>query len=55
MNKTTVVQNQIGRALRERIKRAFKSNQDFFVMIFVPLLPAFAGDILDSGSTILRI
>jgi phospholipase D1/2 len=24
-------------------------------MIFVPLLPAFAGDIVDSGSTILRI
>jgi hypothetical protein len=54
-NKTNIVQNKIGYALRHRIKRAHKNKEDFFVMVFVPLLPAFSGDIIDSGSTILRI
>ena len=54
-DKTNVVQNKIGYALRRRVKRAFRDQENFFVMIFVPLLPAFSGDILDSGSTILRI
>lgn len=49
------MQNKIGFALRKKITEAHKAGKDFFVMIFVPLLPAFSGDIVDSGSTILRI
>ena len=49
------MKNKIGLALRERILRAHRHKEDFFVMVFIPLLPAFAGDILESSSSILRI
>eukprot|EP00347_Sterkiella_histriomuscorum_P022020 403331965 len=54
-NKTSIVKNKIGLALRERILRAHKNQKEFLVIIFIPLMPAFPGDILDSSSSILRL
>lgn len=53
--KKSIVKNKIGLALRERILRAYLNNEDFFVVIFIPLYPAFEGDVLDTLSAILRI
>lgn len=49
------MKNKIGLALRERILRADRHKENFFVVVFVPILPAFSGDIIDSSSSILRI
>lgn len=35
--------------------KAHKAGEPFFVMVFIPLLPAFSGDIIESSSAILRI
>ena len=50
-----LIRNKVGLALRERIVRAFKANEPFLVLVFLPLLPAFSGDILESSSALLRI
>ena len=53
--KKNVIKNKIGLALRERILRAHFSGQDFLVIVVIPLMPAFEGDVLDTISAILRI
>lgn len=50
-----IIKNKIGLALRERILRAHFTNEEFQVMVFIPLMPGFAGDVTDSISSILRI
>jgi len=50
-----VVKNKIGLALRERILRAHQNNEEFYIMVMIPLMPAFVGDILDTISAVLRI
>ncbi|KAJ7758051.1 hypothetical protein B0H16DRAFT_1885472 [Mycena metata] len=45
-----VVKNQIARALVERIVRAAQADQKFQVIITIPEVPAFSGNIKDQGS-----
>ena len=49
------VKNQIAQALLQRIKRAAAEGQDFFVLIILPLLPGFEGEIDGSNSSVLKI
>ncbi|KAK7028554.1 phospholipase [Favolaschia claudopus] len=44
------VKNQIARALVERIIRAAKEGQKFHVIVTIPEVPGFAGDVKDEGS-----
>jgi phospholipase D1/2 len=44
------VKNQIQTALAERIYRAYKENEDFHVMIVMPLKPEFGPEEWTSGS-----
>lgn len=50
-----VVHNQIAEALITRIKRAAEHQEKFRVVVFLPLLPAFEGDLLNSNSGVLKI
>ncbi|KAK2462177.1 hypothetical protein APHAL10511_005809 [Amanita phalloides] len=45
-----VVKNQIARALVERIIRAAKEGAEFTVIVVIPELPGFAGDVKDTTS-----
>jgi hypothetical protein len=54
-NRKSVLKNKLGLALRERILRAHFSNQEFLVMVFLPLMPGFSGDVTDSIASLLRI
>ena len=45
-----VVKNTIAYEIRQRILRAYKEKNKFRVIIFIPLLPGFAGDPDDSGT-----
>lgn len=49
------IQNKIVECLAERIARAFSEKKPFKVVIVMPLLPGFQGDIGDPASTVLRI
>lgn len=53
--KQYIVKNKIGLALRERIVRAHKNDEEFYVMVMIPLMPAFEGDVMDTISAMLRI
>ena len=53
--KKHVVKNKVGLALRERISRAHRNGEEFYVMVMIPLMPAFEGDVLDTISAVLRI
>ncbi|RMD43559.1 hypothetical protein DV735_g1572, partial [Chaetothyriales sp. CBS 134920] len=44
------VQNLIGKALVDRILRAARSNQKYKVIVLIPAVPAFAGDLRDDDS-----
>ncbi|GAA5940921.1 hypothetical protein JCM10213_008004 [Rhodosporidiobolus nylandii] len=46
------VENLIGRALVERVLSAAKSGQKFKVVIIIPAIPGFAGDLIDSSGTL---
>lgn len=50
-----VVHNAISEALIERIKRAALKKEKFRVMVFIPLLPGFEGEIYNSNSSVLKI
>jgi len=50
-----VISNQIANALVTRITQAIVEDEDFRVVIVLPLLPGFTGDINDKSSKILRI
>ncbi|KAH7160840.1 putative phospholipase D [Dactylonectria macrodidyma] len=47
---TTRVKNQIGAAIVSRIVRAFNKGQRFKVIILMPAVPAFAGDLKSEGA-----
>mmetsp|Transcript_7368 Transcript_7368/g.13688 ORF Transcript_7368/g.13688 Transcript_7368/m.13688 type:complete len:1034 (+) Transcript_7368:1283-4384(+) len=49
------VKNQIAQALVERIKAAHDCNEDFKVIVVMPLLPAFEGAVDDPSASVLRI
>ena len=49
------VSNTIVQALVKRIVRAAENKERFKVMVFVPLLPGFEGDIFDDSADILRV
>jgi len=49
------VTNEIARALLLRIKKAYDNKQKFKVIVFLPLLPGFEGEVDDPRSTVLRI
>ncbi|KAK3939806.1 hypothetical protein QBC46DRAFT_140642 [Diplogelasinospora grovesii] len=44
------VANKIGRAIVDRIVRAYQNNEDFHVFILMPAVPAFAGDLKSDGA-----
>ncbi|MCQ2816136.1 MAG: phospholipase D-like domain-containing protein [archaeon] len=45
-----VVENQIAYHIRKRIERAINEEKDFKVVVFIPLLPGFAGEPEESGT-----
>ena len=49
------VNNKVVEALVQRIKEAVKNKERFKVVIFVPLLPGFEGEINNSSSAILKV
>ncbi|KAK4100324.1 phospholipase D/nuclease [Parathielavia hyrcaniae] len=49
-DKQRPVTNKIGRAIVDRILRAHQSGEDFQVVIMMPAVPAFAGDIKSEGA-----
>ena len=49
------LENKIVEVLAERIIRAKMEQKKFRVLVVMPLLPAFEGDVLDPTSTVLRI
>jgi len=49
------VTNEIAHALCFRIEKAHAMGQDFKVVIFLPLLPGFEGEVDDPTATVLRI
>ena len=51
----TVVHNQISEALIMRIKKAAERKEKFRVVVFLPLLPGFEGEIYQGNAAILKI
>ena len=49
-DKQSPVKNLIGKALVERIIRAARNQEQFKIMVNIPSVPAFAGDLVDSQS-----
>ena len=49
------VNNKISEALAERVIRAADLNEDFILIICLPLLPGFEGDILEKAGNVMRI
>lgn len=49
------VKNQIAKALVERIKVAAECEEEFRVIVVMPLLPAFEGHVKDPSAAVLRI
>ena len=49
------VHNRIAQALISRIKTAAEKKEKFRVVVFLPLLPAFEGELTNSNSAILKI
>jgi phosphatidylserine/phosphatidylglycerophosphate/cardiolipin synthase-like enzyme len=49
------VSNLIAEALAERVTRAAKNKEDFKLVICLPLLPGFEGDILEKAGNVMRI
>ena len=47
---SNLIINEIALHLRDRIVRAYNNNEKFKVIIFIPLLPGFAGEIEDSST-----
>lgn len=50
-----MVKNIIANALVTRIKEAAKLNEKFKVIVVMPLLPGFAGEIYDSNSAVMKV
>jgi len=49
------VSNQIAQALVLRVEKAYELGENFRIVIFLPLLPAFEGEIDTSAASVLRI
>lgn len=49
------VENTIGKALVERISRAYESKQRFKVVVVLPALPGFDGEIDNEVSAVMRV
>lgn len=49
------VKNEIVNCLAERIARAHRNGENFKVIVVMPLLPGFEGDVADKASGILRV
>lgn len=49
------IENQISHALVTRIKLAAANKEKFKVVVFIPLLPGFEGEIDDTSSAVLKI
>lgn len=49
------IENKIVECLAERIIRAHQNREKFRVLVVMPLLPGFEGDMADPNSTVLRI
>lgn len=49
------VRNRVAEALSERLIRAAEGNQKFVLIICLPLLPGFEGDILEKAGNVMRI
>ena len=49
------LENKIVECLANRILQAFQKNEQFRVVIVLPLLPGFEGDIADKAASVLRI
>ncbi|EAR83685.1 phospholipase d1 (macronuclear) [Tetrahymena thermophila SB210] len=48
------VKNLIAQALIERIKKAAEKGENFKVVVVMPLLPGFEGEVNDSGSAVMK-
>ncbi|EXJ84838.1 phospholipase D [Capronia epimyces CBS 606.96] len=49
-DKQKPVQNLVGQAIVERVLRAAKNGEKYKVIVVIPAVPAFAGDLRDDGS-----
>ena len=49
-----IVKNEIAKALKNRIIDAFNNNEKFLIVIFIPLMPGFEGDVLKGDSAVLK-
>ncbi|KAJ1678917.1 hypothetical protein EV182_003090, partial [Spiromyces aspiralis] len=49
------VKNRIAEAIVERIKRAHEVGQKFRIIVIIPLMPAFEGDVSGRGAATLRL
>lgn len=49
------VRNQVAKALVERIKAAARAHQPFRVIVVIPLLPGFEGNVDDPAASVLRV
>jgi phospholipase D1/2 len=49
------VENEIAEALVKRIKTAARLKEKFKVIVFLPLLPGFEGEIDDAGSAVMKV
>ena len=52
---STGVENRIALCLFERIKKAISQNQDFKLIIFMPLMPAFEANLEDHQGKVMQI
>lgn len=49
-----IVENRIAEELKNRIIKAHRENKPFMAIVFIPLLPGFAGDVTKTTTAILR-
>lgn len=49
-----IVKNPIAKALKNRILDAHSNNEKFMIIVFIPLMPGFEGDVLKGDSAVLK-
>ena len=49
------VSNQIGEAIVQRILKAIEEKKDFMIVVVIPLLPGFEGDLTSKKANVMRI
>lgn len=50
-----VIRNRIAKAIFERVKKAIQLNQNFKVIIFIPLLPAFEANLDEQEGSLMQV